>query len=130
MLLGDRHRFLAQPQSVGHRRAAQIGRQRQVAEATDLQVRPSDAACERQRLFEMAAGVIQVQRPQLGDTEVQQRRGQMIVAAGNRVGRLQLQRPHRLPRGLEIAALTRQPEPRAAQPEVEQPPLVLGHRGG
>jgi osmotically-inducible protein OsmY len=39
-------------------RAADGGRQREVAEAADLQIRPSDAARERERPLEMAAGVI------------------------------------------------------------------------
>ena len=111
VLLGDGHRLLAQPQPVRDRRPADVGRQREVAEAADLQIRPSDAARERERLLEMAAGVVQVQRPELGDAEVHQRGREMVVAASHGVGRLELQRPHRLPRGGQIAALARQPEP-------------------
>lgn len=42
--LGDRHRFLAQTEPDGSRRAAQAGREREVGQAADLQVQPGDVA--------------------------------------------------------------------------------------
>ena len=88
--LGDRHGLLAELQSDGDPRAAQDRLHRKVAEAADLQVRPSDAASERQALLEVSAGVVQMQRPELGDAEVHQSRGTMVIVARACVGRLLL----------------------------------------
>ena len=61
-----------------------------MAEAPDPQIGPSDAAGERQRLFEVALRVIDAQRPQLGDADVHQRRRPMVIgtppAHGGRLG--------------------------------------------
>ena len=100
-----------------------------MAKAPDLQIWASNAAGEGQRRFEVAAGVVDVQRPQLGNAQVHERRRAMVIGAPLMdAGRLPFQRPHRLPRSGKIAALTRQPEPCATQPWVEEPPPLAGHQ--
>ena len=46
------------------------------------------------------------------------------------VFRPRVERPHRCSRGGEVAALARQPEPRAGEPKVEEPPPRLRYRRG
>ena len=87
-----------------------------MAEAADLQIRPSDPAGDRERLFEVTPTVVHVQRPELGDAEIHQRRGAMVIADRKPMGRPLFDRAHRFLRGREIAALTRHPEPGAGQP--------------
>jgi hypothetical protein len=83
---------------------------RQVREAADLQVRPPDPAGEREPVLEMAPGVVQPQRPQLGAPEHHQRQRADVVGARDVAGRLRgqrrLQRAHRLQRAGQIALLS------------------------
>jgi hypothetical protein len=60
-----------------------------VREAADGEVRAFDPAGVRERLLEVSAGVVQAQRPQLGDAEVHQR-GSPQVVVGRFARRLRL----------------------------------------
>jgi hypothetical protein len=60
-----------------------------VREAADREVRAFDPAGERERLLEVSAGVVQAQRPQLGDPEVHPR-GRPKVVVGCFARRLRL----------------------------------------
>ena len=91
----------------------QRGRHREMAEAAELQVRPSDAPRELEPLLQVAARVAGPGRPQLRDPEVHERGGAQVVAQRQLARRLRgqrcLHRPHRSP-----ATVARSPRRRAS----------------
>ena len=125
----ERHRLLAELERDRGGPAEQRGRDRQMAEAAELEIRPPDASRELERLLEVAAGVLGPGRPQLRDPEVHERGGPEVVAepAGARRlrGQRGLERPHRLLDGGEIAATAREREPGLGELELEARPALL-----
>jgi hypothetical protein len=130
VLLGEVTACSLSPQPMWDGRPADVGRQRQVAEAADLQVRPSDAARERERFLEVAAGVVTCSdqsstMPKCisADARWSSRRA-TVSADWSCSDRIACRAAGRSPRWLASQSLG------AAQPEIEEPPLVVGHPVG
>ena len=102
VLLGDRHRLLAQLERERQRLPGERRRDREVREAADLDERPPDPARAAERVLEVLPCVVGMPRPQLGDAEVHERERPDSAVRGSSCVPLAaercLQRAHRLPR--------------------------------
>ena len=128
--IGVPHRLVAELEPLGERHPGPRARDPEMTEGADLEPGAPGAACQRQRLLEVAPRVIQPRGPQLGDPEILQRDISKRVTERARACRLPCQRPlhqrHRLEDGSKVAAPAREHERHLGQEHVKARPTFLG----